>query len=233
MPIVNENDTVATHEIRFGDNDRLAALVAHLVRRGARPVDRCGLVYDGPPSERRGAQRIPAIRSLSDLDQVRIGGSGSMVGTGGMATKIEVAAIANPPAFWPCSAAPAVGPALAGEDVGTIFPAGPGRQGQPQAVDRARHRGPRDFVVDAGAVAALVERRKSLLPAGITGLVGLHRGRSGRHRRPRRHDHRARSGQLRPGEIPKLLGARPRNWPAEFGPEYEREVVHRDNLVVR
>ena len=122
VPIINENDTVATHEIRFGDNDRLAALVSHLVAAHSlvllTDVD---CLYDGPPSE-PGTSRIPLIRSLADLESVRIAGSGSMVGTGGMATKIEAAAIANSAGVTAVlCAATAVGPALTGEDVGTVF----------------------------------------------------------------------------------------------------------------
>src|SRR5665647_1325091 len=95
VPVVNENDTVATHEIRFGDNDRLAALVAHLVHADAlillSDVD---ALYDGPPS-RVTRSRIPLVRGPVDLKDVKIGGSGSGVGSGGMATKVEAAAIAT------------------------------------------------------------------------------------------------------------------------------------------
>ena len=105
LPVVNENDTVATDEIRFGDNDRLAALVAHVTRAGALILlsDVDGL-YDGDP--RRGvAQRITEVRERADLDGVRLGrgakagqgGSetGQAQGIGGMATKVEAAMIAS------------------------------------------------------------------------------------------------------------------------------------------
>ena len=76
LPIVNENDTVATSEIRFGDNDRLAALVAHLVHADLLVLlsDVDGL-YDGPPS-RPGARLLPDVRSAADLDAVTIGVAG-------------------------------------------------------------------------------------------------------------------------------------------------------------
>ena len=76
VPIVNENDTVATDEIRFGDNDRLAALVAHVVQADALVLlsDVEGL-YDGPPS-REGATLITDVRGPEDLDGVRVGGTG-------------------------------------------------------------------------------------------------------------------------------------------------------------
>ena len=94
-PVVNENDTVATQEIRFGDNDRLAALVANVVKADAllllSDVD---ALYDGPPS-RPGSRRIPEISSEEDLDGVVIGRAGPAgVGTGGMVTKVEAATMA-------------------------------------------------------------------------------------------------------------------------------------------
>ncbi len=80
LPVVNENDTVATAEIRFGDNDRLAALVAHLVHADALVLlSDVDALYDGPPS-RPGSQRVPVVSSAADLDDVVVGGSSSGVG---------------------------------------------------------------------------------------------------------------------------------------------------------
>ncbi|WP_461029616.1 glutamate 5-kinase, partial [Streptomyces sparsus] len=96
VPIVNENDTVATDEIRFGDNDRLAALVAHLVRADLLVLlsDVDGL-YDGDPST-PGARRLHEVRGPADLDTVSLGSVGqSGVGTGGMVTKADAARIAT------------------------------------------------------------------------------------------------------------------------------------------
>lgn len=95
FPIVNENDTVATDEIRFGDNDRLAALVAHLVHADLLVLlsDVDG-VYDGDPSK-PGTSRIAEVRGPGDLAHVEIGSAGKAgVGTGGMVTKVEAAGIA-------------------------------------------------------------------------------------------------------------------------------------------
>ena len=95
LPIVNENDTVATTEIRFGDNDRLAALVAHLVHADALLLltDVDGL-YDRAPSD-PAARRIERVRTPADLAGVSLGRSGSRIGTGGMVTKVEAASIAT------------------------------------------------------------------------------------------------------------------------------------------
>src|SRR5918994_4302704 len=95
VPVVNENDAVATEEIRFGDNDRLAALVAHLVRADALVLltDVDGL-HDAPPS-RPGARRIPLVNDLAEVAAVEVSASGSSVGTGGMVTKLESVRIAT------------------------------------------------------------------------------------------------------------------------------------------
>src|ERR1700712_255090 len=162
IPIVNENDTVATEEIRFGDNDRLAALVAHLVHADALVLltDVDGL-YTGKPG-RPGSEFIAEVVSMAELAGVDVSRSGSHVGSGGMVTKIDAAAIATSEGIPVLLAASsAVDLALRGE-TGTLFhPAG----------DRSTSRlfwlrhatTPRGrLVLDAGAVAAVVQRRASL-----------------------------------------------------------------------
>ena len=96
VPIVNENDTVATHEIRFGDNDRLAALVSRPRRT---PTGWCCSPTStrSTTGRRRAAARarVPLVATTDDLDAVTIGGTGSAVGSGGMVTKVEAAGIAG------------------------------------------------------------------------------------------------------------------------------------------
>jgi glutamate 5-kinase len=231
VPVVNENDAVATEEIRFGDNDRLAALVAHLVQADALVLlsDVDGL-YDGDP-RRPGARLVPEVRNAADLDQVRIGRPGPAgVGTGGMASKLvaaQIAAGAGVPVLL--AAATAVRPALAGESVGTFFP--PTSRRTASRLFWLRHATtPRGrLVLDDGAVEAVVRRRTSLLSAGVTAVQGdfgagdpvelvdltgapVARGLVG-------YD---------ADELPGLLGRSTR----ELAPEHRREVVHRDDLVV-
>lgn len=234
VPIVNENDTVASHEIRFGDNDRLAALVAHLVKADAlillSDVD---ALYDGPPSE--GAVRIPEVTGMQDLEDVRIGKVGKAgVGTGGMATKVEAATIAAQsgiPALVTSTSNAAA--ALAGEDVGTWF-TGRGRR-QPMRLLWLAHvaRIQGTVVVDDGAAKAVADRRRSLLAAGIVSV----------------------SGQFEPGdpvaladpagnviahglinygsyELPQMLGRSTRELSKELGRSFERAVVHVNDLVI-
>src|SRR6476659_1429781 len=122
VPIVNENDTVATQEIRFGDNDRLASLVAHLVHAdGLVLLTDVDALYDGPPS-RPGTTRVPTVVGGLGLDHIRIGGTGSSVGSGGMVTEVEAASIANSAGITAVrTSADQAREALAGKDVGTLF----------------------------------------------------------------------------------------------------------------
>ncbi|APB00886.1 Glutamate 5-kinase [Nocardia seriolae] len=170
--VVNENDTVATEEIRFGDNDRLAALVAHLVGADALILlsDVDGL-YDGDP--RKGAANfIPEVRSSADLDGV-IAGSGGALGTGGMASKLSaarLAADAGVPVLL--AAASDAAAALSGATVGTAFAARPVRLSARKFWVRHAADARGAVHLDAGAVAAVAERRHSLLAAGITAVAG-------------------------------------------------------------
>lgn len=125
LPIVNENDAVATYEIRFGDNDRLAALVAELVQADALVLlSDVDAIYTKPP-HLEGAERISRVASPEDLEGVHIGSTGvAGVGTGGAGTKVaaaEHAAAAGTATL--ITATPLLAEALAGADIGTWFPA--------------------------------------------------------------------------------------------------------------
>jgi glutamate 5-kinase len=124
IPIVNENDTVATAEIRFGDNDRLAALVAVLVQADALVLlSDVDALYDMPPSQ-AGAARIETVAFGQDLSQFEIAGSGSSVGTGGAITKVAAAEIATAAGVSVLlTSADLVSDALSGASVGTWFEA--------------------------------------------------------------------------------------------------------------
>jgi len=234
VPIVNENDTVATHEIRFGDNDRLAALVAHLVHAdGLLLLTDVDALYDGPPS-RPGAQRVPTVVGGAGLDEITIGGTGSTVGSGGMATKVEAATIANAAGITTVlTSADLVGRALDGDDVGTVFvPTGSRRTSRKLWLAHATT--PRGrLVLDDGAVRAVTERRTSLLPAGVTGVEGSFV--DGEPVDLCTLDGRVVARGLvnySSAELPGMLGRSTHDLARELGPEYEREVVHRDDLVV-
>jgi glutamate 5-kinase len=238
LPIVNENDTVATDEIRFGDNDRLAALVAHVVRAGALILlsDVDGL-YDLDP-QHGGARQITSVLSRDDLDGVTLGraapGTRARVGTGGMVTKVEAAMIATEAGIpTVLASADQAAAALAGAPVGTYFAPDHKRPAARQlwlahaTVGRGR------LLLDDGAVKAVRAGRASLLPAGITGVEGAFDAGDP-------VDLCDASGQViarglvsyDAAEIPALMGRSTKWLAAERGPEYEREIVHRDDLVV-
>lgn len=172
VPIVNENDTTATHEIRFGDNDRLAALVSHLVRADALLLltDVDGLYTAHPDVPGASIIReVPDVRELV-VDTSRLG---SRVGTGGMKTKVEAASIAAQAGIAVALIhADDLTRALAGDEVGTWFhPVGKRRRRiLLWLAHAAQVRG--CLHVDRGAVAALTQRHASLLAAGITRVEG-------------------------------------------------------------
>jgi glutamate 5-kinase len=235
LPIVNENDTVATTEIRFGDNDRLAALAAHLVHADLLLLlsDVDGL-YTGRPSE-PSSRMLSDVRGDADLAQVRVGRAGSAgVGTGGMQTKIEAARIATG-AGVPVVLTSAVhaAAALAGEQVGTMFhPTGRRRPTRLLWLAHATE-GKGRLYLDDGAVRAVGERRASLLPAGITQVTGSFSAGDP-------VDLVAADGapvarglvNYDSAELPALIGRSTRDLARELGSSYEREVIHRDDLVL-
>jgi glutamate 5-kinase len=235
VPIVNENDTVATEEIRFGDNDRLAALVAHVVQADALVLlsDVEGL-FDGPPSM-EGSTLITDVHGPADLAGVRIGGTGSAgVGLGGMTTKVEAAGIATS-AGIPVLLASAgrVAEALSSAAVGTVFHP-TGERTSTRMLWLAHASTPRgQLMLDAGAVVAVVQRRLSLLPAGITGIDGTFVAGDPVDLLDEKGNIVARGlVNFDAQELPGLLGRSTRELAREFGPAYEREIVHRDDLVI-
>ena len=235
LPIVNENDTVATSEIRFGDNDRLAALVAHLVHADLLVLlsDVDGL-YDGDPA-RADTALVPEVADWASLDRVTIGSPGAAgVGTGGMLTKVDAARIATGAGIAVVlTAAHLARPALAGEPVGTLFhPTGKRR---PTRLLWLRHATePRGaLVLDEGAVRAVVERRASLLAAGVTGVRGSFvAGEPVDLVDPQGTPVARGLVNFDAEEIPDLLGRSTADLSRELGAAYEREVVHRDGLAV-
>ena len=234
VPIVNENDTVATHEIRFGDNDRLAALVAHLVHADTLVLlsDVDGLYTAHPATP--GARRISDVRSDEDLAGVDVDRRGSAVGSGGMITKIEAARIATSAAIpVVLTTAAEVAEALRGEVVGTLFH--PTGRRQPTRLLWLRHASDARGVLllDAGAVRAVVQRNASLLPAGVVGVEGQFSA-------GEPVDLVGPDGVLvarglvnyDSDDVPALLGRSTREIAAELGAGYDRSLVHRDALVV-
>ena len=234
VPVINENDTVATHEIRFGDNDRLAALVAHLIN-----ADALVLLSDVEPSTTgrpTGRAAVASRRSVArpTSPSVVVKGSASNVGTGGMGTKLEAAGIATAAGVATLlTSAGRVREGLAGEDVGTLFtPTGSRRASRLLWLAHATE--PRGRVLlDAGAVRAVVDRRKSLLPAGITAVEGrFDEGDPIDVCTPEGEPVARGLVNYSSDELPGMLGRTTHDLARDLGPQYEREVIHRDAMVL-
>lgn len=232
VPVVNENDTVATTEIRFGDNDRLAALVAHLVDADALVLlSDIDALYTGDP-RLPSSQPIRDVADASELAEVNTDAPGSGIGTGGMASKLTAALIATG-AGIPVLLASADDAACAlehgtGPQVGTSF--APAAKRTSARLFWLRHAASSSGVLmlDAGAVAAVTERRKSLLPAGIIGFHGDFEsgdvvdmvGPDGAIAARGLVAHDA-------SELPAIMGKHLADLPSE----QRREVVHADDLI--
>ncbi|WP_314132651.1 glutamate 5-kinase [Actinomyces oris] len=233
VPIINENDAVATSEFSLGDNDRLAALVAHLVTADVlvllTDVDGLWTARPGTP----GATPIRHVRSSADLAGVSVSGRGSFVGTGGMTTKLQAATIACASGTTTLiaradDAAELLGQEQVPADLGTWFePTGPHRPSRRLWMAHASQPDGR-VLIDAGAARALTVGKKSLLLPGLTGLDGDFESGSV-------VDVVGPEGVLARGicryaaaELREVLAARAEGAPA---PDHVAPVIHRDDLA--
>lgn len=234
VPVVNENDAVAIHEIRFGDNDRLAALAASVVKADAlfllSDVD---ALYDGPPT-RTGARRIANVSADANLSYVSVGDAESEIGTGGMVTKLQAASIATDagiPTFL--TSAENAQAAIDGQDIGTWFDSRGERKSarnawlEHMAVSRGR------IMIDDGAVEAITVRHRSLLPAGLIGVSGTFEAGDVVEVVNAAGSVVARGlTNYSVNELPAMVGKSTRQLRTELGPEYDRVVMHTDDTVI-
>ena len=233
VPIINENDAVATSEFSLGDNDRLAALVAHLVTADVlvllTDVDGLWTARPGTP----GAEPIRHVRTADDLEGVSVSGRGSFVGTGGMTTKLQAATIACASGTTTLIARADDAALLLGEiqvpaALGTWFePTGPHRPSRRLWMAHASQSEGR-LLIDAGAARALTVGKKSLLLPGLTGVDGDFESGAvvdvvGPERTLARGICRYAAAELR-----EVLTARAAGAPA---PDHVAPVVHRDDLA--
>lgn len=237
VPIVNENDVVADDELRFGDNDRLSAVVAALVDADLLLLlsDVAGL-YDADPRHDPSARPIPRVERIDDAILALARPSSSGLGTGGMVTKLGAARLAAAAGVTTIIAAgrarDVVRRAVAGERVGTRFVAGQRVQARQRWL-RARLGARGALVVDDGAAAALERGGRSLLPAGVREVRGTFR--RGDPVDVLRLDGRALAHGLAnydAADLTPLCGRRSSEIAATLGYHYGDEVIHRNNLVL-
>jgi glutamate 5-kinase len=235
VPVINENDTVSVEEIKFGDNDALAAMVVDLVEADLLVIlTDAGGVYSADPRKDPSAQRISYLERITPEVQA-LAGAESGVGTGGMVTKLRAARRASE-AGVPCAIVPGepgiLKRLLDGEDVGTVISA----QGERQRLRKRwmldlKTRG--ELRVDEGARAALIERKKSLLPSGVREVVGSFASGDPVEIATLDGTPFARGLSVYSAdEVRRIVGRRSAEIEATLGYKLLDCVVHRDDLVV-
>jgi len=237
VPIVNENDTVSVDEIKFGDNDTLAALVASLIEADTLLLlsDVAGL-YDKDPTQFADARLIPTVETIDRALEQRVGGVQSAMGTGGMTTKIQAAKI--------CAGSGVVMRIADGRRPAVIADALAGRCGTqflPRPIPlRSRQRWiaygivPKGTVtVNDGARQRLLDEGKSLLPAGVIHLSG-HFAAGDLVRLTDAHGDSFAQGFVNysHADLARIMGKRTADILPILGITAGDEVVHRDNLVL-
>ncbi len=238
IPIINENDTVAVDEIKFGDNDNLAAMIANIIEADLfiNLTSTAGL-YDGNPAVNKKAKLIPLVSEFSEEIEAAATGDTSAAGTGGMKSKIQAAkkvtAIGIPCIIAPGKKEKILTNIMAGKEIGTLFLPMADRLNSKKywIAFTLRPRG--KLVIDDGAKKALLEKGKSLLPSGVLEVEGdfdpgdpvtcagkdgiiLAKG----------------LVNFNSGELNKIKGLKTSQIKQVLGHKDYDEVIHRDNLAV-
>ncbi|KFA86769.1 glutamate 5-kinase [Archangium violaceum] len=238
VPVINENDTVSVDELKFGDNDTLAGLVAGVVEADVLVVlsDVEGL-FTADPRKDPTARLLPQVDAVTPELLALAGGSGSLVGTGGMATKIRAAARVTELGVRCLITSGAVPgrlrSVLSGEPVGTLFETSGSRRSARMAWIAHALKPKGKLIVDPGAREAVVTSKRSLLPSGIR----LVEGDFGRGDPVDLVDEQ---GQVfarglsayDDGELRKIAGLKSADIESVLGYRYLDEAVHRDDLAV-
>jgi glutamate 5-kinase len=237
IPIINENDTVATNEIRVGDNDNLSAMVAGAVDADllALLTDQRGL-YTADPRKDPSAQLIACVERIDEATYALAGGSGTRLGTGGMTTKIEAAHFASRSGITTIVASgtepDVLARIVAGEAVGTRFlPVASPLESRKRWLLTDKPQG--KLYVDAGAVGALLARKASLLPVGLTKVIGsFERGATVSVYAPDGQEIAHGMCNYAFREVDQLVGVKSDRISEILGYTYGDYVIHRNDLVL-
>lgn len=238
VPVINENDTVAVEEIKFGDNDTLSALATNLVEADLLLIltDIDGL-YDSDPKKNPSAKRVALIEDIEDLKFDCITGDTNSLGTGGMRSKCEAARKASHfgiPTIIARGLTPGIiGQVLSGEDVGTLFLPKEDRLTSRKHWIAFSTRPSGRVFVDDGAKEALLKGGKSLLSSGVKEVDGAFDAGEVVHCVDLKGMEFARGvSNYSSNEIQKIKGLRTTEIEKILGYKMYDEVIHRDNLVV-
>lgn len=238
IPIINENDSVAVDEIKFGDNDNLASMIANIVEADLfiNLTNTAGL-YDCNPAESKKARFIPLVSEFTDEIEAIATAETSSVGTGGMKSKVlaakKVTAIGIPCIIAPGKKKNVLTDILAGLEIGTLFLPRADRLNSKKYWIAFTLRSRGKLVIDEGAGRAILEKGKSLLPSGICSVEGdftvgdpvtcvdqegtvIAKG----------------LVNFSASEIRKIMGLKTAKIQQILGNKDYDEVIHRDNLVI-
>jgi glutamate 5-kinase len=238
IPIINENDTVATDEIKFGDNDYLASLVAGLIESERLIIlsDVEGL-YTEDPGRSSGARLVEYVDEITTELEEMAGGAGSTIGTGGMYSKILAAkrAVNHGIAVHIISGRRdgLLKSLIKGKSCGTLFKPKEERLSSRKGWIAYGSRSKGNLIIDEGAVKALVEGGKSLLPSGIISVEGDFDTGDAVYCIDLKGN-RIAKGLINysSSEVKKIKGKRTAEIEKILGFKYSDEAIHRDNLVL-
>ena len=238
LPIVNENDTVAVEEIKFGDNDILSALVASLVDADLLVMltDQEGL-YTADPRTDPGAQLVPVISSPFTPDAFWASPTQTLTGIGGMASKIEAARLATA-SHVPTMVANGLTSDIlvrlvAGESLGTLFLPQAAKMGGRKRWLAFATRPKGGIQVDEGAKQALTHQGRSLLPSGVRGTVkAFHAGDVVSILGVEGQEFARGLVNYSAEEVERIKGRRSSEIEQVLGYKHSDEVIHRNNLVI-
>ncbi len=238
MPIINENDSVAVDEIKFGDNDNLAAMIANIVEADLfiNLTNTAGL-YDSNPAESKKARFIGLVSEFTDEIEAIATAETSTVGTGGMKSKVlaakKVTAIGIPCIIAPGKKKNILTDILDGKEIGTLFLPMADRLNSKKYWIAFTLRSQGKLVVDDGACKALLEKGKSLLPSGIIDVEGDFALGDPVSCVDRTGTAIAKGlVNFSSAEIRKIMGLKTAKIEQVLGHKDYEEVIHRDNLAV-
>jgi glutamate 5-kinase len=238
IPIVNENDTVATDEIKFGDNDNLAALVSSLIEAERFIIlsDVDGL-YTEDPKTHPGAKIIEYVEKITPELEAKAKGTGSIVGTGGMYSKllatkralshgITVHIVNGRKEGLICSL-------MSGKNSGTLFKPEEGRLSSRKGWIAYSTKAKGNITIDDGAVKAIIQSGKSLLPSGIVSVEGNFDIGDAVYCLDSKGKRIAKGlTNYSFSEVERIKGKKTSEIEKILGYKYSDEVIHRDNLVL-
>jgi glutamate 5-kinase len=237
VPIINENDVVATEEIKIGDNDNLSALVANLIDADLLVLltDQEGL-YTADPRRNASATLIPEVTVISDAVIALAAGAGTSRGTGGMTTKLQAARLATESGVTVLVAGGTTDnvlvKAVKGEAVGTRFPSSRTRMESRKRWILSGLAGKAAAHIDAGAATAL-GRGRSLLPAGVVNVKGpFDRGDSVNIVGPEGKSIGCGVANYSSADLERIKGCRSAQITQILGYNFGDEVIHRNNVVM-